>query len=165
VTTYWRLHPADEDPESLLDPENQVSEPWDGADRGPCDKCDGSGEVEHECESCRRDGAREDCPACHGRVTYVDECPACKGTGHITDSSREGVSVFPDCEGLVRYMGRRDTELTGSVLLELEGEKSGDRDFDADEGAVLIRPRRIVSTEPVDERVARKLREKAGLES
>lgn len=163
MTTYWRLHPADEDPESVLDPENQVSEPWEGADQGQCDKCGGTGRVEHECESCNRNGARVDCPACHGRIRFVDQCPACKGTGRITDSQRDGVSVFPDPDALVRYMDRRDADIGGSLLLELEGEKSGDRDFDADEGALLIKPTRIISQREIDDDYAAELREQAGL--
>jgi len=33
--------------------------------------------------------------------------------------------------------------MTGYVVLELEGELSEDRDLDADEGAILVFPRRI----------------------
>jgi hypothetical protein len=62
VTTYFRLHPEDEDPQELLEPENQVSKPWGGCDPGPCDKCGATGHL---------DG--------------FDECPTCTGTGRITD--------------------------------------------------------------------------------
>jgi hypothetical protein len=75
---------------------------------------------------------------------YEEECPACEGSGEIDDSERDGVSVFPDEEGLYRYMRRRDADLDGSLLVELEGEPSEDEDFDADEGALLIHPTRIV---------------------
>ena len=85
---FFRLQSPDDDPRELLDPDEQRSEPWGGADRGRCDKCDGSGEVTHECESCRADGPREDCPACGGRVRYRGECPACEGSGHIDDTMR-----------------------------------------------------------------------------
>ena len=52
--------------------------------------------------------------------------------------------MFPDEEGLYRYMRKRDANLDGSVLVELEGEPSQDEDFDADEGALLVHPTRIV---------------------
>src|SRR3954462_5356167 len=97
--TYSRLHPEHDDPKRLLDPEEQTTEPWEGTIYGRCDKCGGSGETWHE-ESDRR------------------ECPACKGNGEIDDSERDGVSVFPDEEGLYRYLVRRDADLDGSVVIE-----------------------------------------------
>lgn len=124
--TYFRLHPEDHDPQELLEPENQVSKPWGGADHGPCDKCHASGRLR---------GA---------------ECPTCKGSGEITDSMRRGVSVFPDPDGLYRYMLRRDSDMAGSVLVELEGRPSDDIDFDADEGALLVYPNHIVRTMDID---------------
>lgn len=50
-------------------------------------------------------------------------------SGSITDAARRGVSVFPD----------------------EEGRQSEDEDFDADEGALLVIPTRIVDARPVDE--------------
>lgn len=145
MRSYYRLHPAGEDPEKLLDPEHQTSEPWGGTIYGRCDKCGGSGETEHVCKSCNAASGDPDCPACHGEVRYKAGCPACEGSGEIDDSHREGVSVFPDREGLYRYMRGRDADIDGSLLVELEGEPSDDEDFDADEGALLVRPTRIVS--------------------
>jgi hypothetical protein len=53
-------------------------------------------------------------------------------------------------------MVRRDADLEGAVLLELEGRRSDDEDFDADEGALLVHPTRIVDARPPDrERIAR----------
>lgn len=154
METYYRLDPAGEDPERLLDPENQESEPWGGTIYGRCDKCGGDGQTTHECESCKQNGARPDCPACHGRLRYEAECPACEGSGEIDDSQREGVSVFPDEDGLYRYMIKRDAYLDSCCLVALEGEQSEDEDFDADDGALLIRPSRIVSVgEPDRERL------------
>ena len=97
LTRYYRVHPKDDDPERLLDPDEQTSEPW--------------------------------------------------GESH---SQREGVSVFPDEVALYRYMVRRNAELEGSVLVELEGTPSDDKDFDADEGALLVHPTRIVDVRPLD---------------
>ena len=50
MRSWFRLHPADADPEQLLDPAQQRSEPWAGTIYGRCDKCGGKGETLHECE-------------------------------------------------------------------------------------------------------------------
>jgi hypothetical protein len=143
VRTYFRLHPGDEDPQDLLKPENQLSRPWGGADRGRCDKCGGSGRTTFHCASCARQ-ADPRCEVCHGDVEFEGRCPTCKGSGEITESERRGVSVFQDADGLYRYMLRRDSDVDGSLLVELEGRESDDVDFDADEGALLVFPTRIV---------------------
>jgi hypothetical protein len=129
VTTYFRLHPEDEEPEACLKPEEQVSEPWGGADLGPCDKCNAT-----------------------GRLESYGECPACKGTGEITETKRRGVSVFPASDTLYSYMLRRDNDMQDSVLVELEGRESDEPDWDADEGALLVFPTRIVNVVDVDRR-------------
>lgn len=149
MTSYYRLHPEQQDPQELLEPENQVSKPWGGADHGPCDKCDGSGRTTFQCASCTK-RADPRCESCEGEVEFEGQCPTCKGSGEITDSQRRGVSVFPDADGLYRYMLRRDADMEGSVVVELEGEESDDVDYDADEGALLVFPTRIVDTQPLD---------------
>ena len=156
--TYFRIHPSDEDPETLLDPARHTTEPWGGADEGPCRKCGGDGVTEHECLSCRAGPVEADCPACRGTVRYRATCPACGGGGRVTDRSRRGVSVFPDADGLLRYMLRRDADLEGCLLVELEGERSDDVDFDADEGALLVFPRSIRGVSRLDARRVRRLR-------
>lgn len=157
-----RLQPDDDDPERLLDPERQVSEPWGGTVWGRCDKCGGDGSTDHECESCSAGSPDPGCPVCRGKVSYVDECPACEGTGEIDDSARDGVSVFPEEEGLYRYMLRRDADFAGSVVVELEGRPSRDEDFDADEGALLVHPTRIVDVRrPDSDRIERLRRDLA----
>ena len=157
MRSFVRLHPADGDAKRLLDPEQQRSEPWEGTIYGRCDKCGGSGRTDHECESCLQQ-ADPDCPSCGGRVSFRAECPACGGSGEIDDSERRGVSGFPDEDGLYRYMLRRDAEVEGSKLVELEGEPSADEDFDADEGAVLVRPKRIVDVRQPDREAIERLR-------
>ncbi len=147
---FVRLHPADDDPEDLLRPEKQRTEPWGGTIYGRCDKCGGSGETEHECESCKQGPARDDCPSCQGKVSYRGECPACEGSGEIDDSEREGVSVFPDEDGLYRYMLERGADFDECIVVALEGHESEDEDFDADEGALLVIPTKIVDIRPVD---------------
>src|SRR3954452_18530516 len=142
VTSYYRLHPEDEDPQELLEPDNQVSKPWDGGDPGPCDKCHRS-----------------------GRTKFLDggerECPACKGTGEITDLERRGVSVFREADELYRYMLNRDSDMQGSILVCLDGRESDDRDFDADEAALLVFPTRIVAAMDVDRDRVHALRSRA----
>ena len=156
---YVRLHPADADAQELLKPEEQRTEPWGGTIYGRCDKCGGSGETEHECESCKASGTDPDCPSCKGELRYMDTCPACEGSGEIDDSCREGVSVFPDEDGLYRYMIKRDADLDRNCLLvRLQGERSEDEDFDADEGAVLVRPSRIVDVREPDRTRIERLR-------
>jgi DnaJ-class molecular chaperone len=151
MPTYFRIHPGDEDPASLLDPSRHVCEPWGGSNDGErCDKCGGSGETGFECDSCLVTIADPDCPACGGRVRWLDRCPVCLGHGTVDESDRHGVSVFPRLEGLLRYMERRGTDLSGDHVVELEGERSEDVDFDADEGALLVVPTRIVRAMPVE---------------
>jgi hypothetical protein len=164
METYYRVEPGDRDPKALLDPENHESEPWSGTVQGRCDKCGGSGETEHECESCKAAGSSDpNCPSCHGELRYVRECPACEGVGEIDDTSRDGVSVFPDEDGLYRYMIKRDADLNEQCqLVQLEGEQSEDEDFDADEGALLIRPRRIVASGELDWDRVEELRRELG---
>jgi hypothetical protein len=155
MTTFYRRWDRDEDPEQLLDPEKQWSTPWGGADHGSCDKCHGRRRCHHRCLSCLEDGWREDCPACGGRVEYEDVCPTCEGTGMIDRTTRRGVSVFPSPGGLYRYLAERDAELEDAVILSLDADPSGDRDLDADSGAVLVIPSRVIETAPVDgERIA-----------
>lgn len=150
MQTYFRLHPADDDPQRLLDPDEQSSEPWEGTVYGRCEKCGGSGRTEHECESCVASGSDPGCPVCRGSVRFEGECPACQGSGEIDDSERDGISVFPDEDGLYRYMVGRDADVADAQLVVLEGEETGDEDFDADEGALLVRPRKILDARPVD---------------
>lgn len=147
---YFRIQPPEEDPQRLLDPEGQRSAPWEGTIYGRCDKCGGRGRTDFRCESCRQGNADPDCPVCGGDVRYWGECPACQGSGEVDDSCRDGVSVFPDEEGLYRYMLRRRAKFGGALLVELEGELTNDQDFDADEGALLIKPTRVVDVREPD---------------
>jgi hypothetical protein len=148
-THFFRRWSADEDPAELLKPDNQWSTPWGGPDHGPCDKCRGSGETRYRCASCLERGAEPSCPACGGRVEFTDVCPSCEGDGVIDRTKRRGISVFPSVEGLYRYMAERDAD-SEDLVVELDGELSGDRDLDADAGALLVLPTRVVATQPFD---------------
>jgi len=125
------------------------STPWGAPDRGPCDKCGQTGQTTYRCRSCLARGADEDCPACHGRVQFLDQCPACEGTGSISRTTRDGVSVFPTIEGLRRYLAERDAEPCGHGIVVLAGEITGDVDLDADAGAVLIHPTDVLGWDPL----------------
>jgi hypothetical protein len=59
--------------------------------------------------------------------------PARQRADHRLAASR--VRVFPDSDGLYRYLLRRGTDMGDSLIVELEGKLSDDVDFDADEGA------------------------------
>jgi hypothetical protein len=60
------------------------------------------------------------------------------------------VSAFPTLAGLYRYLAEREVDLEGSVVVELEAELSDDRDLDADAGALLVVPTRIVARHEVE---------------
>lgn len=162
VRTYFHCCSADADPQRLLDPERQFSEPWGASEDGSrCEKCGGEGVAPYECRSCLEVGAASACPACQGRVRFSETCPTCLGSGEITDTRRRGIAVFPTREGLYRYMAERDADVEGSVVVELEGELGEERDFDADSGALLICPRRIVAAQPVDVELVAAIRDRA----
>jgi hypothetical protein len=139
----------DRDPAELLRPENGFSTPWGAPEHGPCDKCRGEGVTHYRCRSCLERGADPQCPACRGRVEFADVCPACEGDGEIDRTTRIGVSVFPSIEGLVRYLSERKVDTAGCHVVALAGELTGDRDLDADAGALLIKPTRVLGEHPL----------------
>jgi hypothetical protein len=114
ATHYFRRWSATDDPEQLLEPQNQWSTPWGAADHGPCEKCEGRGTVLHRCLSCLERAADPTCPACAGRVEFRDVCPSCEGDGTIDRTRRRGVSVFPAIDGLYRYIA--ETRCRGGGL-------------------------------------------------
>jgi hypothetical protein len=148
--TYFRHLDEGADPHLLLDPEQQVSTPWGVADKGACDKCRGNGPIPFRCLSCVELGSRPDCPACGGRVEYLDGCPTCAGTGEISSTRRAGVSAFPTLAGLYRYLVERDFDFRGKVMVEFEGTPGDEPDLDADSGALLVHPQEIVTRHAVD---------------
>ncbi|MGE5527188.1 MAG: hypothetical protein ACM3Q9_00815 [Methanosarcina sp.] len=162
--TFFRCHAAEVDPGELLAPDQQVTEPWGAPEHGPCDKCEGSGTTTYECFSCMEAGPDAECPVCQGRVRFTQTCPACGGSGEINDTERHGVAVFPSREGLYRYLAWKDAELEGKVVVELAGRISDDRDLDADHGALLIHPDRIVSVEALDPEVVHSIQSRVGVE-
>jgi hypothetical protein len=148
---YFRRWSEDEDPARLLDPEHQWSTSLGAANHGPCDKCRCAGLVEHHCCSCLERGPDRACLACAGLVEFVDVCPVCEAAGTIDRTRRRGVSVFPTVEGLYRYVAEKDLDCD-DYIVELEGALSGDRDLDADSGALLILPTRVVALHPFQRR-------------
>ena len=158
TTTFFHRHDGDGDPQELLVPENQFSSPWGGPDHGPCDKCGGRGRCRFRCRSCLEEGARGSCPACGGRVEFEDRCPTCEGSGEITRTKRRGISVFPSRAGLYRYLVENGGDLEDAEIVELDGDLSDDLDLDADYGALLVHPTRIVGRFPIDEERIEELR-------
>jgi hypothetical protein len=160
MRTYFHSCAADADPEILLDPEQQYTTPWGPPNHGHCDKCEGETSVRYECKSCLEDGADADCPACEGRVHFEGVCPACEGDGVIDRTRRRGIAVFPSRAGLYRYLAERGADVGDRVLVELEGELSKDGNLDADAGALLLHPRRIVAVRPFDRELFDSVRER-----
>ena len=144
----FHLYSSGEDPAELLRSRHQWSTPWGLPEHGPCDKCGGSGTVSGRCLSCAQ-GPRALCPACGGRRRGPMRCPSCEGQGAITRTRRRGVSAFPTREGLLRYLHERGADLEGRVILELDAALSADTDLDADRGALLVLPKRVVAEHPL----------------
>jgi len=163
--TFFHCHPDGEDPGVLLDPGRQVTEPWGEPEHGPCDKCEGTGTTVYECFSCLEAGADPDCPACQGRVRFDQTCPTCLGAGEIHRTQRRGIAVFPRREGLYRYLAwKNDANVDGKVVVEVAGTLSDDCDLDADHGALLVYPDRVVSVEPLDAELVGAISERTGEE-
>ena len=153
------MNPRSEDPSALLTEEGQWTEPWGSSEDGArCDKCGGQGSTRHECWSCELAGPRPSCPVCRGAVRWEAECPVCRGDGRVDGRPRHGVSVFPRLEGLYHYMVIKGAELDDCVIVELEGERAPDVDFDADQGAVLVIPTEILGCTGVDPELAQRIR-------
>ena len=83
----------------------------------------------------------------------------------IRHTARMGVSVFPSLAGLYRYLVERRAELDGSVILELEGRLSQERDLDAEQGALLVHPTRIRARLPIDSRRVEDLRRRLPIDA
>lgn len=132
MTTYFRIHDTEDcAAEDLLRAEHQVSRVWDGYIAVACEVCCGDG---------------EDLDAEPGTA-----CRACRGRGEHQVDQQTGVSVCRSLEALRRYLdGRSPYRHDGVVLVELEGEEMDEDDVDHADGAVLVRPTRIVSVSSVD---------------
>jgi hypothetical protein len=105
--------------------------------------------VEHRCLSCIEAGEPDpNCVACGGGVEWMGTCPSCEGTGTISRVRRAGTSSFPTAGGLLRYLRERGADLSRDLFVEIEGTLSSDRDLDADEGAILVFPKRIIGRRP-----------------
>lgn len=165
VRTFFHCLADDADPEQLLDPDRHFSEPWGEPDHGGCDKCSSAGTTLYECRSCLERGAESECPACQGRVRFEETCPACEGSGVIDRTRRRGIAVFPSAEGLYRYLVERDGNVDGRLIVALEGRLSEERDLDADTGALLIHPERILEVRPVDREIVRSIQQRVGVGS
>lgn len=135
TATYYRVHDTSRNrPEDLLLPENQVSRVWIGAVYRKCDACSGMG----------TDWSDE--------IEDTVSCDHCGGAGEIQIEQQSGVSACRSLDDLREYFADRGAYIDGdTVVVEMEGDEADDEDVDVDaaEGAVLIRPTRIVRTLPV----------------
>jgi DnaJ-class molecular chaperone len=149
------MNSSSDEARGLLSDDGQWTEPWGSSEDGAsCDKCGGAGRTQFECWSCVLTGARPSCPVCAGRIRWEGECPVCRGTTRVDGKPRHGVSVFPTEEGLYHYMLAKDADLGGCVIVELDARQAEDPDFDADQGAMLVLPARIVGCWSVDRELA-----------
>ena len=82
--------------------------------------------------------------------------------GEIARTRRHGIAVFPTREGLYRYLVERGAELEGKAVVEIAGRRSEDLDLDADQGALLVFPERIVEARPLDPEIAEAVRRRLG---
>ena len=69
--------------------------------------------------------------------------------------------MYPRLEGLYHYMLARGAELDGCLVVELEGHRAPDVDFDADEGAVLMIPAAIRNCIQPDRGLIRYIQQRA----
>lgn len=153
------MNTDEQDPSRLLSDEGQWTEPWGSSEDGSdCDKCKSTGTTLYDCWSCVLTGSRPACPVCSGRVRWEDRCPVCRGTGRVDGQPRHGVSVFPTLAGLYQYMLGKGTDLGRCVIVELEGERADDVDFDADQGAMLVIPTAILGCGEVDHELVAEIR-------
>lgn len=160
---FFRMNPSSQNPSRLLSEEGQWTEPWGNSeDGGSCEKCGGTGRARYECWPCVLTGARKACPVCSGAVRWDDECPVCRGSGRVDGKPRHGVSVFPTVEGLYHYMLTKEADVAECVVVELEGDPAGDVDFDADQGAILVIPRRILRCAAVDRELSSRVESRSG---
>lgn len=146
----------------MLDAERQWTEPWGGSEDGcACEKCGRRGVAEHWCWSCLLTSATPDCPACAGCVRFADTCPVCRGSGVVDGKPRRGISVYPRLEGLYRYMLAHGAKLEDRLVVELEGQRAPDVDFDADAGALLMLPTSVGACMRPDRKQINEVRERA----
>lgn len=131
--TFFRIQPASRPVEQLLDESTWQCTVW--SDTPAYRKCD----------TCRglRDVYSPDFD------DYLP-CETCNGQGEVEDI-RYGVSACVTMERLYNYFAGRDGNLDDCVVVELEADFADDDDFDTEDGADLVYPRRIISVRPLDD--------------
>lgn len=76
-------------------------------------------------------------------------------TSYTTGTERAGVSVCPSLEELAEYLAQAGVPFDATcVVVAVRGDLSRDDDEDADLGALLVHPTKIVSVEPMTDRLA-----------
>jgi hypothetical protein len=134
ATSYYRIHPANKAPESILDAGNWQSRVWVGERYKRCEACNGEGRVDDSWDD--------------GEKYHYEwkQCDACDGAGEVEDV-RRGVSCCESVEDLKEYFADRGAEIEGCWLIELEGELSDDDDHDAGSAGdpQLVLPSAVIS--------------------
>lgn len=127
---YYRVQSASRNPAKLLG-DRRVSRVWVGEAWRLCAACGGIGYTLDE----------------SGRRIHCDDCA---GQGRVEDL-RSGVSVCRSLADLAEYLSERGANLTGDVVVVLDGEPSDDDDHDADApgSPILIHPTAVVEILPV----------------
>lgn len=128
VMEFFRIQWPSAPAETILDQDTWESRVWDGWRGRPCGTC-------------------------HGQCLDRDDvlCEDCRGAGEVEDV-RHGVSAALTVTALYDYFAGRDAELAGCSLVTFDGDFAADDDLDADDGAVLTYPRRIIAVVPLDPR-------------
>jgi hypothetical protein len=141
METYYRIQSADRDAAELLNPTHWVSRIWS----------DQPAEV--TCPDCVDGRVHVECPSwCDCGYPHHESYETCHGRGYLHEYERAGgVSCCRTLGELYAYFRGRDADLDGAVVVKLEGEVAEVEDFDAEHGAVLVRPTRIVDVGPLNE--------------
>lgn len=87
--------------------------------------------------------------------TLLDTEAQISSAWHSDDLDRSGISVCESREILAQYLATVGEGIPygsgGWVLVELEGDESGDTPLDAEYGEILVRPTRIVNVTSLDD--------------
>lgn len=129
--TFYRIQPASRPVEQLLDASTWQCSVWsDTPAYRKCSACNGARDIYN--------------------ADFDDylPCDDCNGQGEVEDI-RHGVSACLTMERLYRYFAGRDGALDDCVIVELEADFADADDFDVEDGADLVYPRRIVSVRPI----------------
>lgn len=141
---YYRIQDANKNPQDLLNPSNWESTVWTGEVYKKCEACNGAGEIvlRNEDGKPKSDG--------YGDIE-TEPCEICNGDREVKDNTRHGISCCESLQQLENYFETRSADLANVVVVAFEGRESDEEDWDADEGAVLVFPSKIVWVKSLSE--------------